>query len=100
MTTILEDELTRLASLPDAVRKQAKFDHIVALMQGEGANFSAGIYISVMSAFAIACINIGLDPIAVLRDLKIHSVKETKRILREQGIQPSGAPRGLGKLDS
>ena len=93
--TILDDEIQRLNQLPDEIRKQAKFDHIVALMQGETGNFSAGVYVSVLSAFALATMQTGLDPIQVNRQLKHHAESEIRRLLKEGGITPGGAPKGL-----
>lgn len=75
-----------LAQIPDDERKQAKLDCIIEMMQGEGGNFSAGVYISVLSGFAVACAGIGLDPQQVLRQLVAHAQKETIRLLADQGI--------------
>jgi len=91
--TLLDDEISRLNALPNDIRKQAKFDHIVALMQGETGNFSAGVYISVLAAFSIAMINHGFDPSEVLKDLRKHASGEIARLLSEQGISAK-------KLDS
>lgn len=84
--TILSDEIERLNRLPEDIRKQAKFDHIVALMQGETGNFSAGVYVSVLASFAIATMNTGFDPLNVLVNLRVYAAKEVKRLLAEQGI--------------
>lgn len=93
--TPLETELSRLASLPEPARVQAKFDLIVSIMQGETSSFAGKVYVSILSSFAIACINIGLDPITVNRQIKAHTEKEIRRLLKDQGITTGGAPRGL-----
>lgn len=82
----LTDEIERLNQLPDDERKQAKFDHLIAVMQGETANFSAGVYVSLLAGFAIAVGNTGLDPVSTLVQLSHHARQEVKRLLAEQGI--------------
>lgn len=93
--SILSDEIQRLNQLPDDIRKQAKFDHLVAIMQGETANFSAGVYISLLSSFALAVMQTGLDPIGTMQKLSQHTQKEIRRLLKEGGITSGGGPRQL-----
>lgn len=71
----------------DELRKQAKFDHIISVMQGETANFSAGVYVSAIAGFAIACSNIGLDPISTIVQIGKHARDECRKLLAEQGVQ-------------
>lgn len=93
--TILSDEIQRLNQLPDEIRKQAKFDHIVELMQGETGNFSAGVYVSLMASFFLAVMQTGLDPIKALHDFRKHTEGEIRKELTKAGITTGGSPKGL-----
>jgi hypothetical protein len=80
-------DIERLAAITDdEIRKQAKFDHIIALMQKEGGNFSAGIYISLLSAFAVAMSSQGYDPMGVLVNINKAARDETRALLKQEGI--------------
>ena len=81
------NDIERLAAITDdATRKQAKFDHVIAVMQGEGGNFSAGIYISLLAAFAVAMSSQGYDPLGVLLNISKAARDETRKLLKEEGI--------------
>lgn len=82
----LQTEIERLNQIPDDERKQAKFDHIIAVMQGEGGNFSAGIYISVLAAFATALVTQGFDPQSVILNISKATRDEIKKLLKDQGL--------------
>jgi hypothetical protein len=84
------NDIERLAAITDdEIRKQAKFDHIIAVMQGEGGNFSAGIYISLLSAFAVAMSGQGYDPMGVLLNINKAARDDTRALLRNEGISTS-----------
>jgi hypothetical protein len=81
------NDIERLTAIPDdELRKQAKFDHIIAVMQNEGGNFSAGIYISLLSAFAVAMSSQGYDPMGVLLNISKAAREDTRALLRNEGI--------------
>jgi hypothetical protein len=81
------NDIERLAAITDdEIRKQAKFDYIIALMQKEGGNFSAGIYISLLSAFAVAMSSQGYDPMGVLVNISKAARDETRALLKLEGI--------------
>lgn len=82
-------EIENLNSITDAdLRKQAKYDHIVAVMNGEGGNFQAGIYSTLLSQFALALVSQGYDPISVATNIS----KETRDLIRA-GLADQGMIR-------
>lgn len=78
-----------LKQIPDDERQQLKLDLLIAIMEGETANFAAGIFVPLLAGFAVAVGNTGLDPFKTLANLSHHTREETRRLLREQGISPA-----------
>lgn len=85
----LQNDLERIAQIPDAERKQAKFDMVIAILQNESGNFAADIIINVLSSFATTMINMGFDPMGVLININKAARDEVRRLLKDQGITPN-----------
>lgn len=85
-TESLADEIEWLNQLSDDERQQAKLDRLIAIMDGETANFSAGVYVSLLAGFAIAVGNTGIDPMSCITRLSSHTREEIRRLLKDQGI--------------
>ena len=83
----LREQLTRILSqLPDDVRLQRKYETLTAIMEGEGANASANIWVTLMADFAIACSNFGFEPKKVLLNISADARKMVDAKLKEQGL--------------
>lgn len=82
----LEDLLLVFRHMPDAERLQAKYEAMVAIMEGEGANAAAGIWITCMADFAIALMNHGQDPRTVLLNCRRDAQKMVDDKLKQQNI--------------
>lgn len=70
------------------LRRQAKFDHVVAVLQGESGNFGAGILISAIASLAVTMVSHGFDPVHVILNIGKAAREEVRRLLNEQGIRP------------
>jgi hypothetical protein len=80
--------------LPDDARAQRKYEHLTEIMQGEGGNFSANVWITLLADFAIACGNIGVEPKMVLLNISREARALADRKMKEQGMTTS-APKGV-----
>lgn len=74
-------------------RQQAKLNCLIAIMENETANFSAGIYVTLLAGFAVAVGNTGIDPKTCLKQLHKHALEDLERQYLEQGITPSKGTR-------
>ena len=82
-----------LNQLPDAARWQQKYELLTEIMNGEGANKSADIWITLLADFAIAVGNMGHDPKMVLLNIRREADKLVAQKLQEQGMTRN-APKG------
>lgn len=90
----LREQLARcLSEMPDDQRLQIKYETLTAIMEGESANASANIWVTLMADFAIACSNFGFDPKTVLLNIGRDARKMVEGKLKEQGLTMS-APDG------
>jgi hypothetical protein len=87
-------DLEKLNHIPDDHRQQAKLDLLVSIMEGETANFAAGVYVTLLKAFALAVMSsTGGDPFATIAQLSHHTRMEIRKELNDQGITTK-APKG------
>lgn len=82
-----------LNQLPDAERWQQKYELLTEIMNGEGANKSADIWITLLADFAIAVGNLGHDPKMVLLNIRREADRLVAQKLQEQGLTRN-APKG------
>lgn len=83
----LNDLLFVLKAMDDGPeRQQAKLNCLIAIMENETANFSAGIYVPLLAGFAVAVGNTGIDPKSTLKQLHKHALEDLERQYREQGV--------------
>lgn len=82
-------DLEKLNTITDEdLRKQAKFDHVVSVLQNESGNFAAGILISTLASLAVTMVNMGFDPFVVVLNVSKSAREEVRRLLKEQGLTP------------